>query len=167
MILITVIGESVATPENYCVAEKVGELIGKCGAVLISGGREGVMEAACRGAKKAGGMTIGILPGSKKEDGNKYVDIPILTGMGYARNKIVVKTGQAIIAIGGGYGTLSEIGFALGYNIPVIGLNTWEFFKHGKTKDTKIIHVATPEEAVERALELIKNPPKITPKGKD
>lgn len=152
---ISVIGESQATKINYMMAQEVGRLIAKAGAVLVCGGKEGVMEAAARGARGAGGMTIGILPGSDRNEANRYIDIPIVTGIGYARNKIVVKTGQAVIAIGGSYGTLSEIGFALVYGIPVIGINTWQISKRGRAEPS-IISVRTPEEAVNTAVGLIK-----------
>jgi hypothetical protein len=109
------------------------------------------MEAVCKGAKKGGGITVGILPSSKRSHANKFVDIPIPTGVGYARNKYVVKSGQAVIAIGGSYGTLCEIGFALGYKIPVIGINTWQFQKKGHEK-APIIYVKTPQRAVEMAI---------------
>ncbi len=109
------------------------------------------MEAVCRGAKDAGGTTIGILPGNDPADANGSVDIPIVTGMGYARNVIVVKTGRAVIAVDGAYGTLSEIGHALGDGIPVIGLQTWQL----PVRDDlplQVRHASTPVEAVELAL---------------
>jgi len=152
---ITVIGESHTTKESYRTAEKVGELVAKAGAILICGGKEGVMEAAAKGAKRKKGLTVGILPGSTREEANKHIDIPIVTGLGYARNKIVVKSGQVIIAVGGGYGTLSEIGFALGYGIPVIGINTWQLVRKGRIEPS-IIYTNGPEEAVSLAVQLIK-----------
>jgi len=155
-IFISVVGESNSSPKIYKLAEEVGKLIARTGAVLVCGGLRGVMEAAAKGAKSAGGMTIGILPGSKREEANPYIDIPIVTGLGYARNKIVVKTGQVIIAIGGKYGTLSEIGFALGYGIPVVGLETWELVRGDGKVDQGIVYVRTPEEAVQTAFKLIR-----------
>ena len=155
-IFISVVGESNSSPGAYKLAEEVGRLIAKAGAILVCGGLKGVMEAAAKGAKSAGGLTIGILPGSKHEEANPYIDIPIVTGLGYARNKIVVKTGQVIIAIGGKYGTLSEIGFALGYGIPVVGLKTWELIRGDGKVDQGIVYVRTPKEAVETAFKLIK-----------
>ena len=104
-----------------------------------------------QGAKSAGGATIGILPGDNPLAGNQYVDIPILTGMGYARNVIVAKTGMAVIAVGGAYGTLSEIGHALGEDIPVIGLETWELSRSGSS-DTSITVASDPADAVEKAI---------------
>jgi len=152
-LFISVIGESHATDKNYKMAEKVGHLLGKHGATVFCGGTTGVMEAVCKGVKSAGGTTVGILPSSKRRTANKFVDIPIPTGVGYARNKYVVKSGQAIIAIGGSYGTLTEIGYALGYRIPVVGLNTWTFEKKGHEK-APIRYVKTPEKAVELAIKL-------------
>ena len=111
------------------------------------------MEAACRGASSEGGVTIGILPGDKPEAANPYVQIPVVTGMGYARNISVVKSAQAVIAIGGSYGTLSEIAHALQSNIPVIGLNTWSLSRNGQ-QDNSIIPVQNPTEAVNKALNL-------------
>jgi uncharacterized protein (TIGR00725 family) len=112
------------------------------------------MEAACRGAKSAGGVTIGILPGNDVADANNYVDIPIVTGMGYSRNVIVVHSGRAVIAVGGAYGTLSEIAHALGDGIPVIGLNTWELSRNGDGQpvDEAIIRAYDPVDAVDKAL---------------
>ena len=114
------------------------------------------MESASKGAKLAGGVTIGILPGSKREEANPYIDYPIVTGIGYARNKLVVKTGQAVIAIGGSYGTLSEISFALGYEVPVVGLKTWQMIHHSGQIDKKINYANSPIEAVKLAIKLAK-----------
>ena len=112
------------------------------------------MEAVCRGAKAEGGLTIGILPGQSDKDANAYVDIPIVTGMRYSRNVIVVNTGQAVISIGGAYGTLSEIGHALGDGIPVIGLKTWNLSRNGDGQpvDGAIIQATSPVDAVEKAV---------------
>ena len=109
------------------------------------------MEAVCRGVKSAGGTTIGILPGNDPAAANQWVDIPICTGLGYARNVIVVKTGRAVIAVGGAYGTLSEIGHALGDGIPVIGLRTWTLGRNGE-EDRSIVPADGPIDAVEKAL---------------
>ena len=108
------------------------------------------MEAACRGAKSQGGTTIGILPGSDASEANPWVDIPICTGLGYARNVIVVKTGSAAIAVGGAFGTLSEIGHAIAEEIPVIGLQTWELSRNG-TPDQSIVIANGPSDAVDKA----------------
>ena len=149
--LISVIGESKATEQNYSIAEKVGILIARSGATLVCGGLEGVMEAACKGAKSAGGSTIGILPGLSKGEANQWIDIPICTGLGDARNIVVVRTGSAVIAIGGAYGTLSEIGHALSDGKPIFALNSWELTKSG-IQDPLLIHCKNETEAVEKAL---------------
>jgi hypothetical protein len=153
---IAVIGGSQASRKEIRLAEEVGSELAKKGATLVCGGLGGVMEAACRGANSEGGTTIGILPGENRQAANSYVQIPIVTGMGYARNVAVVKSAQAVIAIGGSYGTLSEIGHALQSGIPVIGLNTWSLSKNGKL-DSSIIPAENPAEAVEKALELIED----------
>lgn len=155
-IFISVVGESHASPEIAKLAEEVGAEVAKAGAVLVCGGLKGVMESAAKGAKSAGGTTIGILPGSKREEANQYIDYPIMTGIGYARNKLVVKTGHVLIAVGGSYGTLSEIAFALGYEMPVIGLKTWQMIHHTGQIDKKVNYVQTPKEAVQLALKLAK-----------
>jgi len=111
------------------------------------------MEAACRGASSEGGITVGILPGNSRREANPYVQIPVVTGMGEARNVAVVKSAQAVIAINGSYGTLSEIGHALRIGIPVIGLNTWSLSRKGKA-DNSIIPAQNPAEAVKKALNL-------------
>jgi hypothetical protein len=113
------------------------------------------MAAACKGARSAKGKTVGILPGNAREEANSYVDIPIVTGMGEARNVIVVNTAQAVIAIGGKFGTLSEIAYALRNNIPVIGLTTWALSKKGRPVKA-IIAAQNPKEAVEKAVAAIK-----------
>jgi uncharacterized protein (TIGR00725 family) len=153
---IAVIGGSQCSPQEAEVAEKVGRELAQQGAVLVCGGLGGVMEAACKGANAEGGLTIGILPGDSRQAANPYVQIPIITGMGYARNVIVVKSAQAVIAIGGSYGTLSEISHALQNNIPVIGLNTWSLSRNGQP-DTSIIPAQNPTEAVDKALNLAVN----------
>ena len=135
------------------MAEEVGRELARQGATLVCGGLGGVMEAACRGASSEGGITVGILPGESRKTANPYVQIPIVTGMGYARNVAVVKSAQAVIAIGGIYGTLSEVGHALQSGIPVIGLNTWSLSKNGKPDDS-IVRAQSPVEAVNKALSL-------------
>ena len=137
--------------EETRLAEAVGEELAKRGAVLICGGLGGAMEAACKGAVSANGTTIGILPGDDRHTANPYVQIPIVTGMGYARNAIVVKSAQAAIAVDGSYGTLSEIAYALQNEIPVVGLNTWSLSLKGK-QDNSIIPAQDPVDAVEKAM---------------
>ncbi|NOZ04991.1 MAG: TIGR00725 family protein [Chloroflexi bacterium] len=147
MTIIGVIGAGACASATAETAEAVGREIARRKAILVCGGLGGVMEAACRGAKSAGGTTVGILPGTSHGDANRYVDIPIVTGLDQARNVLVVRTAHAVIAVGGAYGTLSEIGFALKLGRPVIGLGTWSLFRQG-TEDTGIIHASTPGEAV-------------------
>ena len=151
---IAVIGGAQASPKEIRLAEEVGRELAQRGVILVCGGLGGVMEAACRGASSAGGITIGILPGESRQAANNYVQVPIVTGMGYARNVAVVKSAQAVIAIGGNYGTLSEIGHALQSGIPVIGLETWSLSRNGKP-DKSITIAQNPAEAVDKALELI------------
>ncbi|MCL0094483.1 TIGR00725 family protein [Dehalococcoidales bacterium] len=151
--IIAVIGGRQCSPEEAQLAEEVGSELARQGAILVCGGLGGVMEAASKGASSQGGITIGILPGNSRQTANPYVQIPIVTGMGEARNMVVVKSAQAVIAIGGSYGTLTEIGYALQSGIPVIGLNTWSLSRNGK-QDSSIILVQNPIEAVNKALNL-------------
>jgi len=149
--LIAVVGGGQCSAEEVKLAEAVGRVLARRGIILICGGLGGVMEAACKGAKSEGGTTIGILPGEDRSAANPYVDIPIVTGIGYARNLIVVKSAQAVIAIDGSYGTLSEIAYALQSGIPVIGLNTW-YLSLNAQLDHAIIQAQHAEEAVEKAM---------------
>jgi uncharacterized protein (TIGR00725 family) len=145
---IGVIGAGQCSHETALVAEAVGKEIARRGAILVCGGLGGVMEAAARGAQRAGGMTIGILPGFSFEDANPFITIPIVTGLSHARNVLVVRSSHALIALEGGYGTLSEVAIALTLGIPVVGLGSWEVSR-------EIIMVETPEVAVEKALHAI------------
>jgi len=153
---IAVIGGGQPSPQEAQLAEEVGRELAMRGAILVCGGLGGVMEAACKGAQSEGGVTIGILPGENRQAANPYVQIPIVTGIGNARNVAVVKSAQAVIAIGGSYGTLSEIGHALRSGIPVIGLNTWSLSRNGR-QDNSIILAQNPTEAVNKALNLATN----------
>jgi len=137
---VAVVGGFETSKKNYNIAYNLGKLIAKEGWILICGGREGIMEAACKGAKEAGGITVGILPSFDGEDANKYVDIKIPTGFGYARNLLVIRSAKFIVAVDGKFGTLSEIAFALNENKIVLGINTWDI--------KGIIKVKTPQEAV-------------------
>ena len=148
---IAVIGGGQCSAREAKLAEEVGRELARQGAILVCGGLGGVMEAACRGANSEGGITIGILPGEGHQSANSYVQFPIVTGVGFARNLAVVKSAQAVIAIGGNYGTLSEIGHALQSGIPVIGLNTWSLFRNGQ-EDKSIILAQSSDEAVNKAL---------------
>jgi len=153
---IAVIGGGQCSAQEAKLAEEVGCELARRGAILICGGLGGVMEAACKGASSEGGVTIGILPGDSRQSANPYVQIPIVTGIGYARNIAVVKSAQAVIAISGSYGTLSEISHALQSGIPVIGLNTWSLSKNGH-QDNSIIPAHDAVEAVNKALDLTTN----------
>lgn len=112
--------------EEAALAEEVGGQLARVGAIVLTGGRGGVMEAASRGAAQAGGLTVGILPGDHAQQANRWVQLPIVTDLGEARNVVLVRTAQVVIAIGGEYGTLSEIAFALKLGRPVVGLHTWQ-----------------------------------------
>ena len=146
-VLIGVIGAGKCSKKVFSLAEEVGQEIAKAGAILVCGGLGGVMEGAAKGAKEAKGITIGILPGSQKEDANPYIDIPIVTGIGEARNLVVVRSSDAVIALPGKYGTLSELSFAMKLEKPVIGISTWDI-------SDKIAKAKDPKKAVELALEL-------------
>ena len=150
-LVISVIGGGDPPPKAILLAEEVGRELAMRDAIVVCGGLYGVMEAVCRGAKSAGGTTIGILPGSDPVVANQYIDYPIMTGMGYARNVIVVKTGRAAIAIDGAYGTLSEIGHALGDGTPVIGLETWDLPKR-EDGSTHFVQAESASDAAEKAI---------------
>ena len=136
------------------LAEEVGRELARRDVMVVCGGLSGIMEAVCRGAKSEGGTTIGILPGRAAAEANSYVDIPIVTSMGYSRNVIVVHTGAAVIAVGGAFGTLSEIAHALSDGIPVIGLKTWPLTTSGDGIDMNgsIIQADSAVDAVDKAL---------------
>jgi uncharacterized protein (TIGR00725 family) len=153
--IISVIGDSSCSPQEAKLAQSVGELLAQQGAIVVCGGLGGVMEAVCRGAKSKGGLTIGILPGQDASTANPWVDIPVVTGLGEARNVVVAKSAQAVITIGGSYGTLSEIAYAIKSSIPVIGLNTWSLSRNGR-EDDSIIKVQSATEAVDKAISLAK-----------
>lgn len=154
---IAVIGDSACSAQEAQLAETVGELLAQRGATVVCGGLGGVMEAACRGAKSKGGLTVGILPGEDAGTANPWVDIPVVTGLGEARNVLVVKSARAVIAIGGGYGTLSELAYAVKGGIPVIGLNTWSLSRNGR-EDNSIVRVATAATAVDAAISSARRP---------
>jgi len=146
-LLIAVVGGSTCTSEEAEWAAALGRLVAERGAVLLCGGLGGVMAAAARGAKQAGGLTVGILPGSDSEDANPHVDVPLATGMGEMRNALIVRAAHAVIAIGGGWGTLSEIALAQRIGTPVVGLHD------AFTSAVDIPRVATPQAAAQWALE--------------
>jgi uncharacterized protein (TIGR00725 family) len=121
-----------AGPRDLAAAEEAGAAIAAAGATLVCGGLGGVMEAACRGARSRGGLTLGLLPGDDPEDANGWVVLAIPTGLGEARNALIVRTADAVVAIGGGWGTLSEIALALRRDVPVLGVGTWELARDGQ-----------------------------------
>ncbi|OGD21067.1 MAG: TIGR00725 family protein [Candidatus Aminicenantes bacterium RBG_16_63_16] len=156
---IGVIGGRTADNKTLEAAKQVGELIARAGAVLVCGGLGGVMAAAASGARKAGGLTVGILPGNEPGEANIHIDVPIATGLGYTRNSLVAMNSDALIAINGGYGTLSEIAYGNIYDKPVIGLGTWNI--------DGVIVAGSPDKAVELALQAVKGAGKSGPLSRD
>lgn len=150
-IYIAVFGAGLPHPDTDGPAEEVGRLLARAGAVVVCGGMTGVMEAVCRGAKDAGGTTVGILPTGDRADANRYVDVALPTGMGEMRNALIARAADAAIAVGGEFGTLSEIALALKIGVPVVGLSTWGLSKAGAEVDA-LIPAESPAEAVEAAL---------------
>jgi len=137
---VAVVGPGEASPDELHTAEEVGAGLAAAGVVVVTGGLGGVMEAASRGARSRRGRTLGLLPGDDRDAANGWVEIAVPTGMGELRNGLVVRAADAVVALGGGYGTLSEIALALKLGRPVVGLGTWEV--HG------VDHVSTPEDAL-------------------
>jgi uncharacterized protein (TIGR00725 family) len=150
--IVGVVGSTKAEPEVLKLAEEVGSEIAKRGAAVVCGGLSGVMEAVCKGARKEGGLTIGIIPSDDKNDANPFVQIPIVTGMGMGRNVMLVKTADVIIAVGGEFGTLSEIAHALNIGKKVIGLRTWNLEKARDRPIPNLIVAANPKHAVDIAM---------------
>ncbi len=151
MFYIGVIGAGDARGDDVQVAREVGRLVARSGGVLICGGLGGVMEEACRGAKEEGGVTIGVLPTGRRDSANPYVDYAIVTGLGEARNSIVARTSDALVAVGGSYGTLSEIAFALKLGKPVAGVASWKL-QQGRGEPVPIIQCKDAETAVREVL---------------
>ena len=145
--MIAVIGAGSCDEKISQIAEQVGELLAKKNYTIICGGLGGVMEAACKGAKKAGGQTVGILPGNDPKEANPYIDIAIATGMGVGRNIIIIRSCTAVLAINGSFGTLSELAYAMQLNKPVVGLKTWDISEN-------IFKSSDVEEAVNKISEL-------------
>ncbi|HWR59461.1 MAG TPA: TIGR00725 family protein [Thermodesulfovibrionales bacterium] len=146
--IISVIGGRRAEKSLLEEAEKVGRLTARSGLALVCGGLGGIMEAAARGARAELGLTIGILPQDHKRDANEYIDLPIATGLGIGRNVIIARTADVVIAIGGEYGTLSEIAFALQMGKPVIGIRTWDI--------KGVISAENADSAMTKALEFLR-----------
>jgi uncharacterized protein (TIGR00725 family) len=150
---IGVLGPHSTPPGQYQLGIEVGRHIAQAGATLFCGGLDGMMRAAAEGAKSEGGRTVGILPGTDQSAANEFIDIAIPTDLGAYRNALLVRSCDAVIAIHGAYGTLSELAFALRLKVPVVGLNTWEVHRDGAPDPG--IHVArTAEEAVALAVQL-------------
>jgi uncharacterized protein (TIGR00725 family) len=150
-VYIAVVGASAATDENLGEAEAAGRRLAELGAIVVTGGRGGVMEAACRGAKSAGGTTVGILPGMDRSDANEFVDIGLPTGLGELRNGLVARAADALVAIGGAWGTLAEIAFARAAGKAVFGVASWDVGADGVTT------VANGIEAAEQAVAAVTN----------
>jgi uncharacterized protein (TIGR00725 family) len=148
---VAVIGAGAASADEERAAEAVGRGLAERGAVVVCGGLGGVMEAACRGAKSAGGTTVGILPGTRRRDANPHVDIALPTGLGELRNGLVVRAADVLIAVGGEFGTLSEIALGLKAGKTVVGLDAWELARSGKPV-AAVVRATSPEDAVARAL---------------
>lgn len=144
---IAVVGASQPTPPQARNAEEVGRLLGEAGAIVITGGRGGVMAAASRGARKAGAVVVGILPGTDRREANEWVSVALTTGMGELRNGLVVRAADAVVAVGGAYGTLSEIALALAAGTAVVGLDSWAI--------DGVEVAGSPPAAVHRVLELV------------
>ena len=146
---VAVVGSGEATGELYELAQEVGHLVASRGGIVVCGGFSGVMEAAARGATEEGGVAIGVLPDEDRGRANPYLSYSVATGTGQARNLAVVCSGDVIVAVGGEYGTLSEIGLALKIGRPVVALESWELGGH-------VVVAASPEEAVKRAFETVR-----------
>lgn len=151
--MISVIGGETASEDIARLAEQVGRELAKRGCTVVCGGGSGVMEGVCRGARAEDGHTIGILPGHDADESapNDYVEFPLFTGLGFARNSMVALSGRAVIAIDGAYGTLTEIAYALIHEVPVVGLDTWEFSYPGHDAE-RLIRADNPVDAVEKAI---------------
>lgn len=150
---VAVSGGADAGAEALRLAEEVGRELAWRGAVVVTGGLGGAMEAASRGAKAAGGTTMGILPSSDRSDANAWVDVAVPTGLGEGRNALVVRAADAVVAVAGEFGTLSEIALALKLGKPVVGLSTWELRRDGEPVDAVVV-AANPVDAAERAVQL-------------
>lgn len=151
---VAVIGGSEPSAGDRAAAEAVGAALASAGAVVVCGGLGGVMAAACRGARSAGGLTVGLLPGPDPSAANPWVEVAIPTGLGEVRNALVVAAAAAVVAIGGEYGTLSEIALALRSGTPVVGVGTWTLIRPGGEADTGIIPIDDPTEAALVAVRL-------------
>jgi hypothetical protein len=151
---LSVIGGAVCSPHQRQVALEIGREIARRGCILLCGGRTGVMEAAAEGATSEGGLAVGVLPGANSADSppNRHIALPIFTGLGQARNQVLVLSGEAVIGVGGSWGTLTEIGFAIRHGIPVVLVDSWRL-THPEGRVEPLLHYASgPVEAVATAL---------------
>lgn len=148
---VAVIGASGPRAEDLEHAHAAGRRLAELGAIVVTGGRGGVMEAACRGAKEAGGLTVGILPGIDRSDANEFVDVSLPTGLGEMRNGLVARAADALVAVGGAWGTLAEIAFARSWGKPVFGVGSWDVGEDG------VVPVESGAEAAERAVASIQS----------
>ena len=155
MRIVGVIGASQADEALYAVAEEVGRELASRGIAVVCGGLTGVMEAVCRGARSKNGVTIGVIPSDSRDDANEFVQIPIVTGIGMARNSIIVKTAETLIAVGGSYGTLSEMAYALSMEKTVVAIRSWRLEEASDEPVVGLVHVDSPKEAVNIALKSI------------
>jgi uncharacterized protein (TIGR00725 family) len=137
VIAVAVVGPGSCSTGEEQLAEEVGRRVAQAGALVVTGGLGGVMAAACRGARAAGGTTVGLLPADTRAGANPWLSVAIPTGLGEGRNVLVVRAADALVAVGGEYGTLSEIAFALKIGRPVVGLSTWEFRRHGEAGEDR------------------------------
>lgn len=156
-LVIGVIGGEQADGASAALAYQVGRELGVRGHTLVCGGRGGVMREACRGAHEAGGLTVGILPGDDTQDANEFLDVPVVTGLGFARNTIIARTAHALVAVGGAYGTLSEIAFGLIAERPVIALGSWEL-RDGHGREPPVVRASSAVEAVDACERLARAP---------
>ena len=152
--VVAVVGGGAVDEETYAKAREVGRLLAEGGAVVLNGGYGGVMEAASEGAASAGGLVIGVLQGTDRMEGNPHLSVGIATGMGRGRNTIIAITCDAMVAVDGGYGTLSEVAQALNHGRPVVALGSWELPEAGEVDPDLFHSVGTPEEVARLALEL-------------
>jgi uncharacterized protein (TIGR00725 family) len=148
---VAVVGPSQATDEEAHLAHTVGALLAGTGAVVLSGGGDGVMAASCEGASRQGGTTVGFLPGNSRADGNPFLSVALPTGLGQLRNGLIVAAADAVIAIGGGWGTLSEIALAMRTGKPVVALHTWDMTSPDPD-EPGVVRASSPQQAVRLAL---------------
>ena len=153
---IAVVGSANASPAERDLAFQVGELIADNAAVLVCGGRSGVMEAACEGAFRAGGLTVGLLPGSDRSKANRFLTVVLPTGLGEMRNALIIRSVDVVIAIGGSWGTLSELAIAKIRGTPVVLLRSWDLQSRAEGEEDQLgARASTPVEAINLALEAI------------